>query len=37
MREMNTLVDQYVTVWNEPDADLRRKSITERKSSCHKR
>ncbi len=29
MREMNTLVDQYVAVWNEPDADLRRKSITE--------
>ena len=29
MREINTLVDHYVAVWNEPDADLRRKSITE--------
>jgi hypothetical protein len=28
MSEINTLVDRYVAVWNEPNAELRRKSIT---------
>jgi hypothetical protein len=29
MSEINQLVDRYVAVWNEPDAELRRRSIAE--------
>jgi hypothetical protein len=29
MSEINGLVDRYVAVWNEPDADRRRKGIAE--------